>query len=79
MIVSQTAADGSDKYGFVQDLASFFNCNVREVDRSKSPGNSEISRYPEYKLTTADAGNRAILEYLSRYPLFSSKYLEYQS
>lgn len=76
LTTAQEASDGSDKLEYLQELATFFQCNIRAQYRTEQTGRS---RYPEYRFTTASAGNQAIVKYLDKYPLFSSKYLEYQS
>ena len=62
---------GLDKIEIMQDLASFLNVKVANRTIEK--------KYSQYSVTTNSVvNNQIIIDYLDKFPLFSSKFLNYQ-
>jgi len=60
----------SSLYSFMDKLAKFLLSSVKETKLN--------SKFPKFRVrTTSIKANRILLNYLSIYPLFSSKYLDY--
>lgn len=65
---------GLDKIDIMQDLSNFLN--IKLVSRK----NKKYQDYLEYSITTNSLNSNLILiNYLEKYPLFSSKYLNYKN
>lgn len=68
---SQTYYNGLSNFSFMQGIATFLASKLREVRAD--------SKFPQYKVVTTNLASNIILEnYLAKYPIFSSKYLNYK-
>jgi hypothetical protein len=68
---SQTYYNGLSNYSFMQDIATFLDSSFKEVEVR--------SKFLQYRIRTVTLSSNIKLEnYLDKYPLFSSKYLNYK-
>jgi hypothetical protein len=60
-----------DNFSFLNIIADFLNTTVKSIRVTKPK--------PEYRVRTVNLkGNLILINYLNKYPLFSSKYLNYR-
>src|SRR5258705_5030821 len=67
---SQTSYNGLSNYSFMRDIATFLDSSFKEVEVR--------SKFLQYRVRTVTLSSNIKLENnLNKYPLFSSKYLNY--
>lgn len=73
LVQRQIYHNGLSNYNFMQDIAIFLDSSINE-GRSRRTS----SKHPQYRVRTISLASNIKLEnYLNKYPLFSSKYLNY--
>lgn len=71
--LSQAQKDKQQKNNlfFLEDIAKYLNCSVKPIRLG--------STHPQYRIRTTNVqSNLMLIEYLSKYPLFGTKYLDYK-
>jgi len=70
LVQRQIYHNGLSNYNFMADIATFLDSSVKEIRTS--------SNHPQFRIRTISLDSNIKLEsYLNKYPLFSSKYLNY--
>jgi LAGLIDADG endonuclease/Cytochrome C and Quinol oxidase polypeptide I len=71
LVQSQYNHKGISNEKFMNDIAKYLNCSLKLIRKDKLN--------PQYRIRTTNVKGNVILEnYLNKYPLFSSKYLDYK-
>ncbi len=71
LVQRQIYHNGISNYSFMLDIATFLETSLKEVRVD--------SNHPQYRVRTINLASNIKLEsYLDKYPLFSSKYLNYK-
>lgn len=72
IVQRQKDVRGEDTRQFMKEIGDFLLTEVKEI-RKENPN-------PQYRVRTQSlSGNEVVARYLTKYPLYSSKYLDYQS
>lgn len=68
---SKTYYNGSSNYDFMYHIANFLESSFKEVLVKR--------KFPQYRIRTVTlSSNNILISYLEKYPLFSTKYLDYK-
>jgi len=69
---SQTDPLGNDKYSFLSGISEFLKTSIKII--------KENSPHPQYRLRTTNLeSNFILINYLNQYPLFGSKFLDFNN
>jgi hypothetical protein len=71
LVQRQIYHNGLSNYNFMADIATFLDSSVNEIRTS--------SNHPQFRIRTISLkSNEILINYLEKYPLFSTKYLDYK-
>jgi hypothetical protein len=63
--------NNNDNLFFLEEIAKLFLCTVKPIRLEKAN--------PQYRIRTTNIkGNLSVIDYLTKYPLFGTKFLDFQ-